>query len=113
MKNKVLQGRVVSAKQPKTVTVLIERKYLHPLYGKAMVRSKKFLADDCLGVSEGDVVEIMPVRPLSKNKYFKVVKVLGRDVVTLAREELKEATTKEIAEVMSVEEDKVTKEENK
>ncbi|MFO0524494.1 MAG: 30S ribosomal protein S17 [bacterium] len=70
---RVLTGRVVSDKMDKTVTVLVERKVKHPLYGKVMVRSKKYHAhDETNEVAEGDLVEISETRPISKTKAWKV-----------------------------------------
>jgi small subunit ribosomal protein S17 len=96
----VLRGRVVSAKLPKTVTVIVESTKMHPLYGKAFRRSKKYLAQDELGVTEGDLVEIVKIRPVSKNKHFQVAKVVGKDIEALVAEELKEDAKEAIAEVM-------------
>lgn len=81
-------GRVVSAKMNersssanRTVTVLVERTAMHPLYKKTFVRSKKYLADAPAGVREGDMVEMVKVRPISKNKHWQVVKVVGKNLV--------------------------------
>ncbi len=76
---KVRQGRVVSDKMQKTVVVAIERLVEHPLYGKRMKQTTRFHAHDqdneC---KEGDVVEIMETRPLSKSKRWRVTRVLER-----------------------------------
>lgn len=76
---KVRQGRVVSDKMQKTVVVAIERLVEHPLYGKRMKQTARFHAHDqdneC---REGDVVEIMETRPLSKSKRWRVTRVLER-----------------------------------
>ncbi len=76
---KVRQGRVVSDKMQKTVVVAIERLVEHPLYGKRMKQTTRFHAHDqdneC---REGDVVEIMETRPLSKSKRWRVTRVLER-----------------------------------
>ena len=72
-----LIGRVVSNKMDKTVTVLIERKVKHPLYGKFMVRSKKYHAhDETNQYNEGDLVEIEETRPISRTKAWKVTKLV-------------------------------------
>lgn len=68
-------GRVVSTKLKNTVTVLVERQSVHPLYKKAFKRSKKYLAHDPIGVKEGDLVEVVKIVPISKRKHFRVVKV--------------------------------------
>jgi small subunit ribosomal protein S17 len=74
---RTLVGRVVSNKMNKTVTVLVERKVQHPLYGKFLVRSKKYHAhDETNQYNEGDTVEIAETRPISKTKAWTVVKLL-------------------------------------
>ena len=76
---RVLTGRVVSDKMDKTVTVLVERKVKHPLYGKVMVRSKKYHAhDETNEVAEGDLVEISETRPISKTKAWKVARLVEK-----------------------------------
>jgi len=72
-------GRVVSDRQQKTVVVVIERRVSHPLYGKQVVRSKKYHAHDEEGVAHtGDVVRIVETRPLSKLKRWRVVEVVEK-----------------------------------
>jgi len=74
---RVLTGRVVSNKADKTITVNIERKIKHPLYGKFIKRSTKFHAhDEDNKCSEGDLVTIQECRPISKKKKFKLVDVV-------------------------------------
>jgi small subunit ribosomal protein S17 len=74
---KTYRGTVVSDKMDKTITVIIETKKTHPLYGKRVKYSKKFKAHDELNVAKvGDFVEIMETRPLSATKRFRLVKVL-------------------------------------
>ena len=76
---RTIQGRVVSNKMHKTVTVLLERQVQHPLYGKIVRRSTKVHAHDENGeCKEGDVVRIVETRPLSKTKNWRVVQVLTR-----------------------------------
>jgi len=71
-----LNGRVVSDKMDKTVTVLVERKVKHPLIGKVVVKSNKFHAhDEENACKEGDLVTITESRPLSKTKTWVVSKV--------------------------------------
>lgn len=71
-----LNGRVVSDKMDKTVTVLVERKVKHPLIGKVVVKSNKFHAhDETNACKEGDLVTITESRPLSKTKTWVVSKV--------------------------------------
>ncbi len=73
------EGRVVSNKMLKTVTVLLERQVQHPLYGKIIRRSTKVHAHDEAGdCREGDVVRITECRPMSKTKNWRVVEVVTR-----------------------------------
>jgi len=77
--NKVRIGVVSSAKMDKTVTVLIERKLKHPIYGKFVKKSKKFFVhDEKNECSEGDTVKITETRPLSKNKSWRLVEILEK-----------------------------------
>ena len=79
---KVYVGRVVSAKNDKTITVLVETDRKHPLYGKRVKYSKKFRAHDELNTAkEGDIVEIMETRPLSATKRFRLVKIVQEAVI--------------------------------
>ena len=76
---KTYRGTVVSDKMDKTITVIIETKKTHPLYGKRVKYSKKFKAHDELNEARiGDYVEIMETRPLSATKRFRLVKVLEK-----------------------------------
>ena len=79
---RTLIGRVVSDKMEKTVTVLIERKVKHPVYGKVMVRSKKYHAHNEGNVAKaGDLVEIVETRPVSRTKTWAVTSVLEKAIV--------------------------------
>lgn len=74
-----LTGRVVSDKMNKTVTVLVERKVKHPLYGKYVSKSKKYHAhDENNEFHEGDLVLIEESRPLARTKNWKVVQLLEK-----------------------------------
>lgn len=75
---KVREGIVVSNKMEKTVVVRVERRIQHPLYGKVMRRTERFKAHDLLGCDEGDRVEIMETRPMSKDKRWRVVQILEK-----------------------------------
>ena len=75
---RTLIGVVTSNKMDKTVTVLVERKVKHPLYGKYVVKSKKYHARDELACGEGDRVEIEEVRPVSKTVSWNVTKILTK-----------------------------------
>ncbi|MEQ6122000.1 30S ribosomal protein S17 [Reichenbachiella sp. MALMAid0571] len=72
-------GKVVSNKMEKTITIEVQRKVKHPIYGKFIGKSKKFAAhdenNDC-GI--GDTVKVMETRPLSKNKRWRLVEILER-----------------------------------
>lgn len=79
--NRTLSGRVTSDKMDKTVTVLVERRIKHPLYGKFITRSKKYHAhDDNNQFSMGDMVVIEECRPLSKTKSWKAIKLLSNEL---------------------------------
>ncbi|MBR7069849.1 MAG: 30S ribosomal protein S17 [Oxalobacter sp.] len=74
---RTLMGKVVSDKMDKTVSVLVERRVKHPLYGKIVRRSKKYLAhDEANQAKVGDIVEIQESRPISKNKSWVLSKVV-------------------------------------
>jgi small subunit ribosomal protein S17 len=75
---RTVEGRVVSNKMNKTVTVLLERQVQHPLYGKIVRRSTKVHAHDENGqCKEGDTVRIVECAPLSKTKNWRVVEVVA------------------------------------
>lgn len=77
--NRTLQGRVVSDKMDKTITVLVERQEKHPLYGKFIRRSTKVHAhDETNECGVGDVVVVEQSRPISKNKSWRLVKILEK-----------------------------------
>ena len=77
-----LTGKVVSAKNDKTITVLVETYKKHPLYGKRVKYSKKYTAHDELNkAKEGDTVRISSTRPLSKTKRYELVEVLIEAVI--------------------------------
>ena len=74
---RTLVGRIVSNKMDKTVTVLVERRVKHPLYGKYIVKSNKYHAhDETNALNEGDIVEIAESRPLSRTKSWAVTRVV-------------------------------------
>ena len=77
--NRTLQGRVVSDKMDKTVTVLVERQVQHPIYGKFIRRSTKVHAhDENNECRAGDMVVVEQCRPLSKTKTWRLVRVVER-----------------------------------
>ena len=79
---KVYQGRVVSDKMDKTITVVVETKRNHPVYGKRRNYSKKYRAhDENNSAKTGDIVRIMETRPLSKDKHFRLVEIVEEAVI--------------------------------
>lgn len=76
---KVREGIVVSDKMEKSIVVLVERKMKHPIYGKFLKRSTKFMAhDEKNDCHIGDRVRIMETRPLSKNMCWRLVEIIER-----------------------------------
>lgn len=76
---RTVQGRVVSNKMDKTVTVLVERQVKHELYGKYIRRSTKLHAHDAdNSCNEGDVVRVAECAPMSKTKNWRVVEIVER-----------------------------------
>ncbi|MEK6593028.1 MAG: 30S ribosomal protein S17 [Pseudomonadota bacterium] len=76
---RTLTGRVVSDKMEKTVTVLVERRVKHPLYGKIIKRSKKYHAhDEKNEFHEGDLVMIEECRPLARTKAWRVITLVEK-----------------------------------
>lgn len=76
-RQRLLQGQVVSTKMDKTVVVRVERRVKHPLYGKIIVRSRKYHAhDETNQYNEGDIVEIAEGRPISRHKSWTVVRLI-------------------------------------
>lgn len=72
-------GRVVSNKMQKSITVAVDRKVKHPIYGKFVNRTTKFMAhDEKNEAGIGDTVRIMETRPLSKNKRWRLVEVIEK-----------------------------------
>ncbi len=76
---RTLVGRVVSDKRSKTITVLVERRVIHELYGKIIGRSRKYHAHDEQGEYHmGDLVEIAETRPISKTKNWVVTRLVEK-----------------------------------
>ncbi len=77
-KIRLVTGKVISDKMDKSITVKVERLVKHPIYGKYIRRSSKYMVhDESNKAKQGDVVSITSCRPISKNKTFKLVSVLG------------------------------------
>jgi small subunit ribosomal protein S17 len=78
-RNRTLTGRVVSSAMDKTITVLVERRVKHPLYGKFIRRSTKIHAhDDENSCGNGDLVTVEQCRPLSKTKSWRLLEVVEK-----------------------------------
>jgi len=78
-RKKVFIGKVVSDKMLKTVVVSVERRYKHPLYGKYVKRSSRFMTHDEKNESHvGDTVRIVETRPLSRNKSWRLVEIIEK-----------------------------------
>lgn len=76
---KEIVGLVTSNKMDKSITVSVERRLRHPIYGKFVKKTKKYMAHDETNVAqEGDLVKIAESRPLSKNKRWRLVEVVGK-----------------------------------
>ena len=76
---RTVEGRVVSNKMNKTVTILVERQVKHPLYGKYIRRSTKLHAhDEANACNEGDVVRVTECAPMSKTKNWRVVEIVSK-----------------------------------
>lgn len=79
---RTIEGRVVSNKMDKTVTVLVERQVKHALYGKYIKRSTKLHAHDAdNSCKEGDVVRVTEIAPMSKTKNWRVVEIVTRAAI--------------------------------
>ena len=77
-RRKVRRGVVASNKMMKTVTVRLDRAYQHPLYGKTVRTSVKVKAHDEMSCDIGDTVEIMETRPLSRDKRWRVTRIIEK-----------------------------------
>ena len=78
-RRKELIGKVMSNKMDKSIVVAVERKLKHPLYGKFVKKTRKFVAHDEENTcNEGDIVQVMETRPVSKSKRWRLVKIVER-----------------------------------
>jgi small subunit ribosomal protein S17 len=76
---KVRVGKVVSNKMQKSITIIVDRKVKHPIYGKFVNRSTKFMAhDEKNEAGIGDTVRIMETRPMSKSKRWRLVEIIEK-----------------------------------
>ena len=81
-KRKIRRGIVVSDKMDKTIVVTVERKFPHPIYRKVVRSKRKFKVHDYENTAHlGDMVEIMETRPLSKEKRWRLVKILKKSEI--------------------------------
>ncbi len=93
MPRRILEGRVVSDKMDKTVTVLVERRFMHPMYKKYVKRTDKYAAhDESNAIKVGEFVTIAECRPISKRKTWTVVTGEAQDAPK--KEDAKAATSK-------------------
>ena len=78
-RRKIFTGRVVSNRMNKTITVAVERRFRHPLYGKYVTKTSKLMVhDDKNECGIGDSVRIMETRPLSKRKNWRLIEILEK-----------------------------------
>lgn len=77
-RRKTRQGVVSSNKMEKTVVIKLVRRVRHPLYGKTVLKTEKFKAHDEIGCDIGDTVEIMETRPISKEKRWRVTRIIEK-----------------------------------
>ena len=79
MAKKILSGQIVSAKMQKTVVVEVSRRVPHPLYKKIVTKTKKFKADtNGIETKMGDCVNIEQIKPMSRDKKFKVIEIIKK-----------------------------------
>lgn len=100
-RRKVMTGRVVSDKMPKTVIVAVEERRSHPLYGKVVTKVRRFKAHNEEPLAKlGDLVQITESRPLSREKRFRVTEIVQRGIVVeqIAEKELESLRAKEEAD---------------
>lgn len=78
--SKILKGKVIKAKMEKTVVVAVESRRPHPIYRKLIRRTTKIKADKGeMELTEGDIVRVQEVRPISRGKHFKVIEVIKKE----------------------------------
>jgi small subunit ribosomal protein S17 len=83
MATKEKTGIVVSNKMDKTIVVLVENRYAHPIYGKTLKTSKRFMAhDEFQECNLGDQVTISETRPISRNKRWKVKQIINKAILS-------------------------------
>ena len=103
------QGKVISVKNDKTAIVVVRRRARHPLYGKAVAKTKHYAAHDLLGVQVGDEVEFVPCKPVSKTKRWKIVRVVGGETIEGKNSDGKQSSNGAGKEIEKQKNDKTTK----
>lgn len=93
-------GRIVSIKMDHSAVMIVEGKKTHRKYKKSFVYTKKYIVDDPFEVKLGDMVIVEKIAPMSKRKHWRIIKVLGRDIVSIEQAELLDDANEAIAEVM-------------
>lgn len=76
---KTFTGIITSAKMEKTATVSVETRWQHPMYKKTIKKSKKYLAHNEIGAKEGDLVQMVETRPISKLKKWSITAVITKE----------------------------------
>ena len=78
-RTKIFTGKVVSDRMDKTITVMVERRFRHPVYGKYITKSNKLMAHDEKNSCDiGDIVRVMETRPLSHSKRWRLIEVVEK-----------------------------------
>lgn len=108
MPRRILEGDVVSDKMDKTITVLVERRFMHPVYKKYVKRTDKYAAhDEANSFAIGDRVQIEECRPISKRKKWRVITVPSAAPASKVKK--KEAPAKNVPEAKKPEEKELEK----
>jgi len=95
MPKRILEGEVVSDKMDKTITVLVERRFMHPLYKKYIKRTDKYAAhDESNAIKTGERVQIVECAPISKRKTWTVI--TGGEAASSKKEEAKKPAAKKV-----------------
>lgn len=98
MPRRILEGKVVSDKMDKTVTVLVERRTMHPVYRKYIRKSDKYAAhDEANAFRVGDVVQIEECRPISRRKSWKVITAPSAEAAARVKAKAAEAKADTVA----------------
>ena len=101
-----LEGQVISNKSAKTLTVVVRRRFKHPIYQKLLTRTKKYQVHNEMEIDLGETVKFTPCKPISKLKRWKVIEVVGRDI---NKKESKTINKSEKSKAEEIKADKVVK----